>query len=165
MRYLPQAIPMSSQDIAILSRIRSHKGESLKSLVRKVLTTYVDGKEGFSGTGFILFGKTFPMPLKSQRQIYIGVIQCIYDIAPDSLDLFFEKSESHFRVSHRLWIRPISKSKEDLYLYKGRPKKPYHKIGPYFIATTPNVENYDRWLNLLLEANGLNASDLTVFWN
>ena len=165
MRYLPQAIPMGSQDIAMLSRFRSHKSDSLQSVVRKILTAYVDGKEGFSGTGFILFGKAFPMPLKSQRQIYVVIIQCIYNMDPDSLDAFFESSEARFRRRHRLWIRPIAKTKEDLYLFKDRLKKPCQRIGSYFLATTPNIDNYERWLSQLLEANGLDASELTVFWN
>jgi len=164
MTILANELSISRQDVALLSKCKQFRFESMTSVIRRVATTHVDGKRGFSGKGFLLFGKSFPMSGASRREIYVRIVQCIYDMDPKTLGNFFEKTETEFRQDHRRTIRPIGKSLEDLYLYKSRKNKPYQRLGDYFIATSDNNGVYEYWLGLLLRANGLDVSELMVFW-
>lgn len=129
-----------------------------------MLTTYIDGSLGFSGRGFLLFGKSFPMPFASRREIYFQILRVMYDLDSSTFDRFYYKSENNFLRNRRLTIRPIAKSLDKLYLSQ-RAHKPYEKIGEYFLASAGDPGSFSDRLKMLLDANGLDSSELIVFWD
>jgi len=137
---------------------------SPSSAIRLLATAAMDGRAGFSGRGYLLFEESHPMPYATAKAIYLDILRTMHALDQETLDRFYDRSKCVFLRDPKLRVNPIVRCGDDNYLNKQRACKSVEKIGNYSIATHGAPETFERWLNMMMDANELEDENVVVFW-
>jgi len=157
-------IPVDYKTGRLLKHLRPLPWDSMSSTIRFLVTAAIDRRTGFAGRGYLLFGEAHPMPYATAKAIYLDILCTMHALDQETLDHFYGRSEHEIRLNSKRKVRPIVKHGDDNYLNKQRACMSAEKIGDYSIATHGAPETFERWLNMMMAANGFEKNELIVFW-
>jgi len=116
-------IPVDYKTGELLKHLRPHPWETMSSTIRLLVTVTIDGRTGFAGRGYLLFGEAHPMPWATAKNIYLDVLRIMNALDEGALERFFIASEDDFKCNGNRCVHYLGKTPENLYENKQRSSK------------------------------------------